>query len=77
MPVAPGHKHAATGDADCATIAASTIVSGETKPIGSESIQMRRLYVFVAVGSDRVRALIVGKEENDIRSGEQTECWQR
>lgn len=75
--MAPGHKHAATGDADCSTIAAGTIVSVETKPTGSESIQMRRLYVLVAVGSDRVRALIVGKEENDIRSGEQTECWQR
>ena len=33
--------------------------------------------MLVAVGSDCVRALIVGKEENNIRSGEQTECWQR
>ena len=66
VPMAPGHKHAATGDADGSAIAACAVVAREAEAVGGQPVQVGGLYVLVAVGADGVGPLIIGKEEDDV-----------
>ena len=68
MPVATGHKHATAGYANGSAVAAGAIVSREAEPIGGKAVEVRRLDILVAMGTDCVWALIVGEKENDIGS---------
>ena len=60
-------EHHSTGHADRAVPAAHVVRMSERRPGIDEAIQVRRLNLFIASRVDRVEALVVGKNEQDVR----------
>ena len=52
--------------ADGTTERASAVVAVKTEPLPCQAIKVRGINVGVAVGSDRIRPLVISEQENDI-----------
>ena len=66
-PSSPTHEHRPTGDAHRTAIATEAVVAPKTETPPHQTVQMRRANVGVAPSTDRVRPLIIGEEEQNIR----------
>ena len=66
-PSSPAHEHRPTGDAHRTAIATEAVVAPKTKTPCRQTVQMRRTDVGVTPSANRVRPLIIGEEEQNIR----------
>src|SRR4051794_14320367 len=68
-PGSPAHEHGPARDAHGAAVRTETVVAAEAGPAPGETIEVRRADVRVAPRPDRVRTLVVGEQEQDVRPG--------
>ena len=61
-----GVEHGATGHANRAALRSETVRAPKTETVSDDAVDVGRADVRVAVGSDRVRTLIVSKQQEDV-----------
>ena len=66
-PVPAGHQHRPAGHAHRAAERTRTVVAPKTEAPLRHPVEVGRANVRIAVGSDRVRPLVIGEKKNDIR----------
>jgi len=60
------HEHGSACHANCATERTRTVVSPETRALGDQLIKIRCVNVWISMGGNRVRTLIIREEKDDV-----------
>ena len=63
-----GHKHSPAGNTNGAAERPRTVIPPKAETVSGKMIEIRSLDVWIAVGTYRVRTLIVGKQKDNVRT---------
>ena len=62
-----GHQHRPAGNAHCPAKRTGAIIVSKAVARVCESVQVRRFYCGVSVRPNRVGALVIGKQQDNVR----------